>query len=152
MKQATETAHTADSAQRASMAGEWPLQDFLELGALPGAVSSARLHARQLLWEWGISQLGGDVELIVDELMANAVKAAETMAEVLPVRLWLLSDKARVMVMVWDPAPQPPVRMDVDEEAESGRGLLLVETFSKQWDWYVPEGIGGKVVWALCEI
>src|SRR6266536_411255 len=35
------------------MADHWPLQTFLELGALPGAVPCARLHARQLLWEWG---------------------------------------------------------------------------------------------------
>ncbi len=39
--------------QGTSMADEWPLQSFLELGALPGAVPSARLHARHLMWEWG---------------------------------------------------------------------------------------------------
>jgi hypothetical protein len=32
---------------------QWPLQSFLELGALPGAVPCARLHTRHLLWEWG---------------------------------------------------------------------------------------------------
>ena len=30
------------------MAEDWSLQDFLELGALPGAVPSARLHARSI--------------------------------------------------------------------------------------------------------
>ena len=34
------------------MAGQWPLQSFLELGPLPSAVPCARLHVRQLLWEW----------------------------------------------------------------------------------------------------
>lgn len=34
------------------IAESWPLQDFLELGALPGAVPSARMHARSVLWEW----------------------------------------------------------------------------------------------------
>ncbi len=34
------------------MAGEWLLQDFIELGALPGAVPCARLHVRQVLWEY----------------------------------------------------------------------------------------------------
>lgn len=33
-------------------AGEWPLHSFLELGALDGAVPSARLHARYVLREW----------------------------------------------------------------------------------------------------
>jgi hypothetical protein len=37
----------------ASFAAQWPLRSFLELGALPGAVPYARLHARQVLWEWG---------------------------------------------------------------------------------------------------
>jgi len=31
------------------MAAGWPVQDFLELGALPGAVPSARLHTRHIL-------------------------------------------------------------------------------------------------------
>jgi hypothetical protein len=34
------------------MAREWPARDFLEPGALPGAAPSARLHARQIVWEW----------------------------------------------------------------------------------------------------
>ncbi len=38
--------------QGESMAGEWLLQDFIELGALPGAVPCARLHVRQVLWEY----------------------------------------------------------------------------------------------------
>ena len=33
--------------------GGWALQDFLEFGALVSAVPCARLHARQVLWEWG---------------------------------------------------------------------------------------------------
>ena len=32
----------------------WPLRSSLELGALPAAVPCARLHARQLAWEWGL--------------------------------------------------------------------------------------------------
>ncbi len=34
------------------MVGEWPLESFLELGALPSAVPCARYHCRQVLWEW----------------------------------------------------------------------------------------------------
>ena len=39
------------------MAHEWPLRDFLELGALPGAVACARYHVRQVLWEWRLTDL-----------------------------------------------------------------------------------------------
>ena len=44
------------------MTGDWPLQDSLELGALPGAVPCARLHARQVLWEWGLTRLSENAE------------------------------------------------------------------------------------------
>lgn len=57
------------------MAGQWPVRDFLELGALPGAVPSARLHARQIVWEWALTPLSEQVEQVVSELMTNAVAA-----------------------------------------------------------------------------
>ena len=31
----------------------WPFSSHLELGALDSAVPCARLHARQVVWEWG---------------------------------------------------------------------------------------------------
>jgi hypothetical protein len=39
------------------VARPWPVRDFLELGALPGAVPCARLHARHILWEWALAPL-----------------------------------------------------------------------------------------------
>ena len=64
-------------------------------------------------------------------------------------RLWLLSDTVHIAVLVWDASPQPPVRTHIDDEAESGRGLLLVEAVSQRWGWYTPRDTPGKVVWAL---
>src|ERR1017187_3708362 len=62
--------------RRHGMNSQWPLQDFLELGALAGAVPCARLHVRQVLWEWGVLRsLGEGAELLVTELVTNAVKA-----------------------------------------------------------------------------
>ena len=87
--------------------GEWPLRSFLELGALPGAVPCARLHARQVVWEWGLAGLGDDVEILVSELVTNAVAASRSLDQVLPVRVWLLSDKAHVLVVVRDASPRP---------------------------------------------
>jgi anti-sigma regulatory factor (Ser/Thr protein kinase) len=131
-------------------ADEWPLWTFLELGALTGAVPCARLHARHVLWEWSLTSLAESAELLVSELTANAVAASQSMVQCAPVRLWLLAGRAQVLVMVWDACPRPPVPAEVREDAESGRGLLLVEAMSKRWDWYLPlDGTGGKVVWAL---
>lgn len=135
-------------AQGNSFGNRWPRQSFLELGALPGAVPCARLHARQILWEWRLTGLGDSTELLVTELVTNAVRISREE----PVRLWLLADRTRVMILVWDSSPLPPVRMSSGDEDENGRGLLLVDTLSAQWNWYFPpRPTGGKVVWALIQ-
>lgn len=127
----------------------WPFRDFMEFGSLSGAVPCARLHARQMLWEWDLAKLLADVELLVSELMTNAVAASSAAGQVVPVRLWLLADWSQVLVLVGDTSPRPPVQMGTGEDAEGGRGLLLVESISQQWDWYPSSAVGGKVVWAL---
>jgi anti-sigma regulatory factor (Ser/Thr protein kinase) len=133
--------------------GEWPLQSFLELGALDGAVPSARLHTRHLLREWELAALADDAELVVSELVTNGVQASRAMAHA-AIRLWLVSDQTQVVICVWDACPRPPVRMDAGEEAENGRGLLLVEAVSAQWGWFPAERAGdsrGKVVWSIVQ-
>ena len=136
--------------------GQWPLLSFLELGALPGAVPCARLHARHVLWEWGLAGLAESTELLVSEMITNGVQASRTMTQA-AVRLWLVSDRARVVVLAWDASPLPPVRADPGADAENGRGLLLVDAISERWGWYFPDeqactaapGQPGKVVWAI---
>jgi anti-sigma regulatory factor (Ser/Thr protein kinase) len=132
------------------MAGEWPVRDFLELGALPGAVPSARLHAKQIVWEWKLIRLADAVEQVVSELVSNSVAAARAMPQIDPVRLWLLTDKRQVLVLAWDANPNPPALIEADDYAESGRGLFLVRAFSQRWGSYPTPDMGGKVVWALC--
>jgi anti-sigma regulatory factor (Ser/Thr protein kinase) len=128
----------------------WPLRSYLELGALPGAVPCARLHARHVLWEWRLEERAETVELLVSELMTNAVRASGDLAAgAAPVRLWLCSDRTRVVIQVWDGSAQMPVRHDAEPETEDGRGLLLVESLSAGWGSYRPEGSSGKVVWAI---
>jgi anti-sigma regulatory factor (Ser/Thr protein kinase) len=143
----------------AHSAASWPLRSYLELGALPSAVPCTRLHAKHVLWEWGLDALAEAIELVVSELVTNGVQASEGMTGsrcqsrwrqgVPPVRLWLRSDKQNVLVQVWDGNDRRPERKDVDLEAVGGRGLLLVEALSTEWGTYAPERPGGKVVWAL---
>ena len=127
----------------------WILQDFLELGALASAVPCARLHARQVLWEWGLTSLGESAKLLVTELITNAVKASRAVMQAAPVRLWLVSDLAQVLILVWDASPQPLVRVNASGETENGRGLTLVEAISEQWGWYGRDDGDGKFVWAI---
>ena len=65
-----------------------------------------------------------------------------------PVRLWLVSDRQQIVIFVWDASPLPPAPADAGEDAESGRGLLIVEAASERWGWGSPPALGGKVVWA----
>lgn len=134
----------------------WPLRNSLILGALPTAVPCARLHAKHVVWEWGLDHLSETVELLVSELVTNAVQATARTDDVMPIRLRLFSDKARVLIEVRDGDSRPPVPKKPAEdgiaalEEEDGRGLLLVATLSTQWDWYRLPHWGGKVVW--CEV
>ncbi len=126
-----------------------PLRSDLELGALPSAVPCARLHARQVLWEWRQSSLIEAAEQVVSELLTNAIAATQAIGSECPVRLWLLSDGSRTLVMVGDASPHPPRRTDPGADAEGGRGLLLVEALSSDWGWYATgEHRTAKVVWA----
>jgi anti-sigma regulatory factor (Ser/Thr protein kinase) len=134
------------------MNDQWPLQDFLELGALDSAVPCARLHARQVLREWGFGRLSDSAELLVTELITNAIRASGEMTQAYAVRLWLLSDSARIVIVVWDASPRPPVLADVTSEAENGRGLMLVQAASEQWGWSSREDGDGKFVWAIARL
>lgn len=135
-----------------SMTDEWPLSDYLELGALPGAVACARLHARLVLWEWGLSAFSENAELLVSELMTNATNASLSTERILPVVLWLSSDRSRLLIEVQDTSRYPPAPTGgVEETEETGRGLLIVEAISTKWGWDSPEDSSGKIVWALME-
>ena len=144
--------------QEGSPAAQWPLHTFLELGALAGAVPCARLHARHVLWEWGLAGLADSTELLVSEMITNGVQASRAMTQA-AVRLWLVSDRARVVILAWDASPQPPVPAAPRADSENGRGLLLVDAISERWGWYLPDqqpgtdipAQRGKVVWAIVQ-
>jgi anti-sigma regulatory factor (Ser/Thr protein kinase) len=127
---------------------EWPLLSHVELRALPGSVRTARLHTTTILRRWCLGNLADTAELVVSEIITNAVRASTPSAQLL--RFWLTSDQRSVLIQVWDSDHHRPVRKDVGPDAEAGRGLLLIETLSTQWGWYAPEEQGGKVVWAVC--
>jgi hypothetical protein len=140
----------ADEARAAPFAVSWPYRTFLELGALAGAVPSARLHARLVLREWGLAALGDDTEQVLAELVSNGVRASRAMRRD-AVRIWLVSDLGQVVVFVWDASPRRlPVPAAPGVDAESGRGLLLVEALSQRWGYFGHDD--GKVVWALMQV
>jgi len=131
----------------------WPLYAALPLGALPTAPGCGRAWTRQVLHEWGLDRLADNTELLVSELTTNAIQASAPLADA-GIGLWLASDCERAVILVWDASPQPPAPADPGQDAEDGRGLLLVQALSLQWGWYFrastsPSGHPGKVVWAI---
>ena len=132
----------------ATPAPGWPLRSQLELGPLPGAVPCARLHARLVLWEWGLASLGDPVELIVSELATNALRASAggqpsgrgypPEGRPQPIGLRLGSDQHQVLVEVWDGSPAPPVAGLVSGDGETGRGLLMVQAMSRAMGLLLP--------------
>ncbi len=135
----------------------WPLRSYLELGALPTAVPCARLHARNLFWEWGKNEIAATLELLVSELVTNAVKAMAGRHDQAVVRLRLSGDGARVLIEVWDADPRPPTPAEPGEDGtpdlqeEGGRGLFLVAALSTRWGWLPTREPSGKLVWAVLE-
>lgn len=138
---------------------EWPLRSHLELPAEPVSVRSARLHTRNALRTWRMGALTDTVELLVSEIVTNAVRASARMAHrqhetdqaqrTPGMRLWLSSDRRNVLIQVWDGDHHCPARRNAPPDAEAGRGLLFIEILSAQWGCYAPDGQQGKIVWAV---
>jgi anti-sigma regulatory factor (Ser/Thr protein kinase) len=121
-----------------------PLETCLELWAVPRAVPCARQHTRWALGEWNLDRVRDSAELVVSELITNAVQASCHTGENLPVRLRLAAEVTHLSIRVWDCSPRPPRPADAADTDEAGRGLLIVDILSTCWDWYPHEG--GKVV------
>ena len=86
-----------------------------------------------------------DMALVVTELVSNGLRHAG--GDVLVV---IVESSATRRVEVWDTSSEPP-RMQVGSlDAESGRGLLLVDTLAATWGWSVSHGTPpwAKVVYA----
>src|SRR6266496_3169500 len=120
------------------MSVSWPLSTSLPLGALPGATPCARLHARAVLHEWGMDDLAEAAELIVSELVTNAVRAS-TAPDGSP-----RYDGTGMPVVI----PGAPAAGHPGPDDESGRGLILVAAQCDRWSWQSVPGWPGKVVWA----
>jgi anti-sigma regulatory factor (Ser/Thr protein kinase) len=116
------------------------------------AVGDARRFTRRTLCSWELEALLDGVELVVSELVTNALRYAlpadPAAAPDGAVRLSLVRWSTRVVCAVRDPSRRGPVAKEPDFVAESGRGLHLVESFSETWGWHPLTGTG-KVVWAL---
>jgi serine phosphatase RsbU (regulator of sigma subunit) len=117
------------------------VEERLCLGDEPDAVPRARRFTAAALIAAGREALVSDAELVVSELVTNAILHAST-----PIVLTVASAADAVRVEVRDNRRDRPVRALVSTEAMTGRGIALVEALSVRWG--VDPAPDGKVVWA----
>jgi hypothetical protein len=124
-------------------------------GPLPESARRARDFTRVTLDEWGMADRVDVTELVVCELVTNALRhgllSAAWTPEDRPIGLTLLRRDRDLICLVTDPESAGPVLVDVSASAEGGRGLQVVEACSAAWGWQPVEGLG-KVVWALLRL
>ena len=82
-----------------------------------------------------------DIVLLVSEMVTNAIRHASP-----PVRLEIAAGDSDVVVAVCDGSPVQPAPRDPGEDAEGGRGMLLVDLLAD--DHGVRTDPPGKAVWA----
>lgn len=103
-------------------------------------VAAARRFASRVVAAAGLRAAIPAVALATGELAANAARHART-----PFEVAVVADDRLVRVEVTDGSRVPPRRLDVDPDAEHGRGLLLVELVASRFG--VDPLPGGKRVW-----
>ncbi|MFP3906571.1 MAG: ATP-binding protein [Acidimicrobiales bacterium] len=104
-------------------------------------VAETRRRTGELLSEWGCQAMVTDAQLVVSELVNNAILHAGSSCRV----SLALSDQ-RLTIEVTDDDPSPPEPQPFDPHREGGRGLLIVSTLATRWG-IEPVGTG-KTVWA----
>lgn len=119
------------------------------LALLPESAALARRSVRTTLACWGLEELSDSAEVVVSELVTNAVlharPARATAEEPGWCRLTLEHPApAVVWVTVADASPRRPVRRTAGADAESGRGLAVVEGLAARVV-VRPEGDGKSV-------
>ncbi|MFF2384390.1 SpoIIE family protein phosphatase [Streptomyces sp. NPDC058108] len=110
------------------------------LPSVPAAVATARTLAAGQLSAWALEDETFATELIVSELVTNAIRYAEP-----PVRLRLIHDRT-LTCEVSDSSSAAPHLRHARTTDEGGRGLLLVSQFAQRWGTRYEDR--GKTIWA----
>jgi GAF domain-containing protein/anti-sigma regulatory factor (Ser/Thr protein kinase) len=117
---------------------DWALRRF------PGDASSApsaRRFAADLIVAWGLTALSDTAQLLLGEVITNAVQ--HTVGDV---RVRVSRKPDRLRVEVTDGSDRVPDVRPIDLEAENGRGLFIVQALADEWGHESVE-TGGKTVW-----
>ncbi|MFF4760034.1 SpoIIE family protein phosphatase [Streptomyces sp. NPDC001292] len=103
------------------------------------SVAPLRAACARQLDAWGLEEVGFDTELLLSELVTNAIRYGSE-----PIRVRLLRDRTLICEVSDGSSTSPhPRRAAVTDEG--GRGLFLVAQLARRWGTrYTPHG---KVIW-----
>ncbi|MFJ8884971.1 SpoIIE family protein phosphatase [Streptomyces sp. NPDC102402] len=110
-----------------------------ELPSEPAAVGRARELATGQLGRWGLEELSFATELVVSELVTNAVRYAEG-----PLHVRLIRDRTVLCEVADAGHTSPHLRYSGDED-EGGRGLFIVAQLVQRWGTRYTRS--GKTIW-----
>ncbi|HEY1000646.1 MAG TPA: ATP-binding protein [Streptosporangiaceae bacterium] len=112
----------------------------VRLATGPAAPAEARRRVRDAIRSWQVPVDLDAALLLTSELVTNAVRH-EAGQGAQAVMLAIASSRGRLRVDVHDTSRSLPAVAEVPADAETGRGLLLVETLSDEWGFYrTPAG------------
>ncbi|MFI9152406.1 SpoIIE family protein phosphatase [Streptomyces sp. NPDC053367] len=114
---------------------EWEVPDD------PAAVPRVRAEATRRLEAWGVGEASFTTELILTELVTNAIRYGAS-----PVTLRLLRDHDSLICEVGDGTSTSPHLRRATLTDEGGRGLFLVAQLSRRWGTRYTDR--GKIIWA----
>ncbi|WP_188191310.1 SpoIIE family protein phosphatase [Nonomuraea sp. SYSU D8015] len=110
-----------------------------ELSADPANVSTVRGAVTEQLERWGLDELCFTTELVVSELVTNAIRYARE-----PIEVRLLRDSALICEVSDGSSTSPRMRRAATTD-EGGRGLFLVAQLASRWG--TRYTASGKVIW-----
>ncbi|MEU6280946.1 SpoIIE family protein phosphatase [Streptomyces sp. NPDC047028] len=106
----------------------------------PAAVSEMRASVTRQLTDWGLEELTFTAELILSELVTNAIRYGRG-----PIGVRLLLDRTLICEVSDSSTTSPHLRYAASTD-EGGRGLFLVAQLAERWGTrYTPHG---KIIWA----
>ncbi|MFG2944397.1 SpoIIE family protein phosphatase [Streptomyces adustus] len=112
-----------------------------DIPADPALVARIRKQVVEQLALWGLSEAAFTAELVVSELVTNAIRYGAR-----PIRLRLIHDAATLICEVSDTSHTAPHLRRAKTWDEGGRGLLLVAQLTQRWG--SRHTTDGKTIWA----
>lgn len=106
----------------------------------PAHVAVTRQEATEQLAAWGLDEAAFVTELVVSELVTNAIRYGEP-----PIRLRLIRDRSLICEVSDGSSTSPHLRR-AHAYDEGGRGLLLVAQLTQRWG--SRQTVNGKTIWA----